>query len=121
MDHSHADEDLGVVLAALLIFDVERPQTSLGRLEAATLAAVALRMVATSGRQRRPRTTSPAMASTSSAAAWSWLRRAICPRFARENPHSFWEAAGAFARRKGRAYTELQIALSPGACTQGAE
>ena len=33
------------------------------------------------------------------------------PRFARENPHSFWEAADAFERKNGRAYTELQIAL----------
>jgi MobA/MobL family len=33
------------------------------------------------------------------------------PEFARENPHSFWEAADAFERKNGRAYTELQIAL----------
>ncbi len=33
------------------------------------------------------------------------------PAFARENPHSFWEAADAFERKNGRAYTELQIAL----------
>ena len=33
------------------------------------------------------------------------------PRFAHENPHSFWEAADAFERKNGRAYTELQIAL----------
>ena len=33
------------------------------------------------------------------------------PEFARENPHSFWEAADAFERKNGRAYTDLQIAL----------
>jgi hypothetical protein len=33
------------------------------------------------------------------------------PEFARENPHSFWEAADAHERKNGRAYTELQIAL----------
>ena len=33
------------------------------------------------------------------------------PAFAREDPHSFWEAADAFERKNGRAYTELQIAL----------
>ncbi len=33
------------------------------------------------------------------------------PEFARENPYSFWEAADAFERKNGRAYTELQIAL----------
>jgi hypothetical protein len=33
------------------------------------------------------------------------------PEFARENPHAFWEAADAFERKNGRAYTELQIAL----------
>lgn len=33
------------------------------------------------------------------------------PEFARENPHDFWEAADAFERKNGRAYTELQIAL----------
>jgi hypothetical protein len=33
------------------------------------------------------------------------------PEFARENPHSFWEAADAFERKNGRAYTELQFAL----------
>ena len=33
------------------------------------------------------------------------------PEFARENPHSFWEAADTFERKNGRAYTELQIAL----------
>ena len=33
------------------------------------------------------------------------------PEFARENPQSFWEAADAFERKNGRAYTELQIAL----------
>ena len=33
------------------------------------------------------------------------------PEFARENPHNFWEAADAFERKNGRAYTELQIAL----------
>ena len=33
------------------------------------------------------------------------------PSFALENPHSFWEAADAFERKNGRAYTELQIAL----------
>ncbi len=33
------------------------------------------------------------------------------PEFARENAHSFWEAADAFERKNGRAYTELQIAL----------
>ncbi len=33
------------------------------------------------------------------------------PAFACENPHSFWEAADAFERKNGRAYTELQIAL----------
>jgi hypothetical protein len=33
------------------------------------------------------------------------------PEFARENPHSFWEAADAFERKNGRVYTELQIAL----------
>ena len=33
------------------------------------------------------------------------------PSFAREDPHSFWEAADAFERKNGRAYTELQIAL----------
>ena len=33
------------------------------------------------------------------------------PRFAEENPHSFWQAADDFERKNGRAYTELQIAL----------
>jgi hypothetical protein len=33
------------------------------------------------------------------------------PEFARENPHSFWEASDAHERKNGRAYTELQIAL----------
>ena len=33
------------------------------------------------------------------------------PEFARSDPHSFWEAADAFERKNGRAYTELQIAL----------
>jgi hypothetical protein len=33
------------------------------------------------------------------------------PEFARENPHSFWEAADTHERKNGRAYTELQIAL----------
>jgi hypothetical protein len=33
------------------------------------------------------------------------------PEFAREDPHSFWQAADAFERKNGRAYTELQIAL----------
>ena len=33
------------------------------------------------------------------------------PEFARENPQLFWEAADAFERANGRAYTELQIAL----------
>ena len=33
------------------------------------------------------------------------------PRFAEENPYSFWQAADDFERKNGRAYTELQIAL----------
>ena len=33
------------------------------------------------------------------------------PKFAREDPHRFWEAADAHERKNGRAYTELQIAL----------
>ena len=33
------------------------------------------------------------------------------PDFAQENPQAFWEAADAFERKNGRAYTELQIAL----------
>ena len=33
------------------------------------------------------------------------------PEFARDDPHSFWQAADTFERKNGRAYTELQIAL----------
>ena len=33
------------------------------------------------------------------------------PEFALDDPHSFWQAADAFERKNGRAYTELQIAL----------
>ena len=33
------------------------------------------------------------------------------PEFAQGNPQLFWEAADAFERKNGRAYTELQIAL----------
>jgi len=33
------------------------------------------------------------------------------PEFARDDPHSFWQAADDFERKNGRAYTELQIAL----------
>jgi len=33
------------------------------------------------------------------------------PEFARDDPHSFWQAADAFERKNGRTYTELQIAL----------
>ena len=33
------------------------------------------------------------------------------PEFARDDPHAFWQAADAFERKNGRAYTELQIAL----------